>query len=146
MPKSRLTHRLACALAGGLALAGCATLEPEPCTPEWVDYKTDQVLDPFVRKYRSEFRTLRDLSGQLEDPSVYTTMRLVRQADSIVEMAQEFTETAVPEIQAAVAQCSAPRQASELLVALLRREGVEGDVITWIEALGVLLDSAGTET
>ena len=146
MFNTRLAHALAAALLAAPALAGCATLEPEPCTPEWVDYKTDQILDPFVRRHRSEFRTLRDLSGQLEDPGVYTTLRLVSQAEAIVEMAEDFTETAVPEIQAAVAQCSEPRQASELLVALLRREGVEGDVIAWVEALGILLDSAGTET
>ncbi len=146
MPNSRLAHALAGTLLGGLALTGCATLEPEPCTPEWVDYKTDQILDPFVRKHRSEFRTLRDLSGQLEDPGVYTTLRLASQAGAIVEMAEDFTQSAVPEIQAAVAQCARPRQASELLVALLRREGVEGDVIAWVEALGILLDSAGTET
>ena len=29
------------------ALAGCASLEPEPCTPEWVDWQTDRILDPF---------------------------------------------------------------------------------------------------
>ncbi|MCI4645564.1 MAG: hypothetical protein MRY64_12360 [Hyphomonadaceae bacterium] len=129
-------------LCAVLALAGCATLEPEPCTPQWVDYKTDQIVDPFVRKYRSEIDTLRDLSGELDNPGMLTTLRMVNQADSILEMAREFTEVAVPEIQSAMAQCAQPGKASELLVAMLKREGVEGDAIAWIETLGALMETA----
>lgn len=130
----------AAALAATL-LSGCASLEPEPCTPEWVDFKTEQITRPFVSKYRSEIRTLRDLSGDLDNPGPLTTMRLIGQADTIADMFEDFQDSAVPEIEAAVAQCDSPRMASQLLVSMLEREGVEGDVINWIEALGVLMDT-----
>lgn len=129
-----------------VGVSGCASLEPEPCTPEWVDYKTDQILDPFVRRHRQEISTLRDLSGELDNPGLMTTFRMVGQAEAIAEMAQDFNETTVPEIRAAVAQCSAPGQASDLLVAMLEREGVGEDVVAWIETLGVLLEMTQRET
>ncbi|MEL6955731.1 MAG: hypothetical protein AAFO88_03730 [Pseudomonadota bacterium] len=138
------TKRSLLAPAAGLAmlasLTACASLEPEPCTPEWVDYQTEQVLRPFVREYRSEINTLRDLSGDLENPGVLTTMRLIGQADTIADMFEDFQGRAVPRIENALAQCSAPGEASDLLVAMLEREGVEPDVINWIEALGVLVE------
>lgn len=142
MPFIRTSARLAGALAlAASGLAACASLEPEPCTPEWVDFKTEQITRPFVAKYRSEIRTLRDLSGDLENPGMLTTMRMIGQADTIAEMFEDFSETAVPDIRAAVAQCDQPRVASQLLVSMLEREGVEGDVINWIEALGILIDT-----
>lgn len=136
-----MTYRPAVlALAGLLSLGACASLEPDPCTPEWVDYKTDQILDPFVREYRSEIAVLRDLSGEIDNPSVLTAFRMAGQADTIALMFEDFQERAVPQIQAAVAQCQEPRLASQLLIGMLEREGVEGDVLAWIEALGVLAD------
>ncbi|MEL6569041.1 MAG: hypothetical protein AAFQ22_11520 [Pseudomonadota bacterium] len=142
MPRtSMLTHASTLGLAfTALATATCASLEPEPCTPEWVDYQTQQIIRPFAREYRSEIRALRDLSGQLENPSMLTTLRLVGQADTIADMFEDFQERSVPRIQAAVAQCDAPGEASDLLVAMLEREGVEPDVINWIAALGVLVE------
>lgn len=123
-----------------LMLSACASLEPEPCTPEWVDYQTEQIIRPFAREYRNEINTLRELSGQLDNPSMLTTLRLVGQADTIADMFEDFQTRAVPRIEAAIAQCDAPGEASELLVAMLEREGVEADVIAWIEALGVLVE------
>lgn len=128
------------ALGALLALGACASLEPDPCTPEWVDYKTDQILDPFVREYRSEISVLRDLSGEIDNPSMLTAFRLAGQADTIAYMFEDFRETAVPQVQAAVAQCQEPRMASQLLVGMLERQGVEPDVLAWIEAIGVLAD------
>lgn len=129
----------------GALLAGCASLEPEPCTPEWVDYKTDRILDPFVREHRGEIKTLRDLSGQMEDPGMMATLRLVSKAGAIGEMVRDFSDTMVPEIRAAVAQCSEPRQASELLVTMLEKQGVGGDVIAWVETLGGFLEMNSAE-
>ncbi|NBC21214.1 MAG: hypothetical protein GVY06_09280, partial [Alphaproteobacteria bacterium] len=47
----------------------------------------------------------------------------------------------VPRVQAAVATCAEPARASTLLAEMLRREGVEEDVLIWIETLGLLMDS-----
>ncbi|MEM1150218.1 MAG: hypothetical protein AAGI03_06625, partial [Pseudomonadota bacterium] len=80
----------------GLVLSACASLEPEPCTPEWVDFQTEQIIRPFAREYRSEIRTLSELSGQLDNPSMVTTLRLVGQADTIAEMFEDFQNRAVP--------------------------------------------------
>jgi len=136
--KSRLAGLVAASVS--LAAAGCASLQPEPCTPEWVDYQTEQVIGPFVREYRSEINTLRDLSGDLDNPGVLTAMRLIGQADTLADMFEDFRESAVPRIELALAQCSAPGEASDLMVAMLEREGVEADVIAWIEAVGVLVE------
>ncbi|MEM9739378.1 MAG: hypothetical protein AAF829_05875 [Pseudomonadota bacterium] len=136
----RLTKLGLSLVLGSAALSACASLEPEPCTPEWVDYQTEQIIRPFAIDYRSEIKTLRDLSGQLDNPSLLTTMRLVGQADTIADMFEDFQTRAVPRIEAAVAQCDSPGQASDLLVAMLEEEGVESDVIAWINALGVLVE------
>lgn len=124
-----------------MVLAGCAST-PEPCTAEWVDYQFREVTRPFVAEYRSEIRTLRDLTGDLENPDILTAFRLAGQADNIILMVEDFRDDVVPRIQNAVAQCEEPRLATQLLVDVLEREGVEHDVIRWVEALGVLMDDA----
>ncbi|MEO0466125.1 MAG: hypothetical protein AAF216_06245 [Pseudomonadota bacterium] len=122
-------------------VSGCATV-PEPCTADWVDYQIEQVTRPFIVEHRRELRTLRDLAGDLENPDIMTAFRLAGQADNIVMMVEDFRDTAVPDIRAAVAQCDQPRAATKLLADMLQREGVDSGVIRWIEALGVLVDDA----
>ncbi|OAB55617.1 hypothetical protein AY600_07740 [Phormidium willei BDU 130791] len=125
-----------------LAGAACASLEPEPCTPEWVDWKSDQILEPFVQTYRSEIAELRRLDGSLDNPGMITAFRMAGLADDIVLMVEDFTQTAVPQLQAAVAQCTAePDTARQLLVEMLERENVEPQVIAWIDTLGLFLDT-----
>lgn len=128
-------------------LAGCASLEPEPCTPEWVDWQTDQILDPFVHTYRNEISTLRSFSGDIENPGMITAFRMAGLADDLVRMAEDFSETVVPEAQAALAQCTQePETARQLLVSMLERENVEPDVIAWVTALGLVFEQLNART
>lgn len=123
-----------------LTLGACASLEPEPCTPEWVDWQKERIFDPFVADYRAEIGALRDLRGDLENPGMMTAFRMAGLIEELPRMAEEFDEDVVPQLQAAVATCAQPAQASSLLVDMLRREGVEEDVLVWIETLGLLAE------
>lgn len=137
-------HRPIVYAASALALlgvCGCATT-PEPCTPEWVDDQIEQVTRPFLIEYRSEIQTLRDLTGDLDNPDLLTAFRLAGQADNVILMVESFRDESVPQIRAAVAQCDQPGVATQLLADMLTREGVDRDVIRWVEALGVLMDDA----
>ena len=56
-------------------LAACATRVPEPCTAEWIDYKTDKVLHKFAARNRgliNDFRKLTREGGSV-DPLVLCT-------------------------------------------------------------------------
>lgn len=133
---------MAASLAGlVMNLGACAGLEPEPCTPEWVDWQKNQIFDPFVADYRSEIGSLRNLEGNLENPGMLTALQLAGLIESLPRMAEDFNTDVVPRVQAAVATCAEPARASTLLAEMLRREGVEEDVLIWIETLGLLMDS-----
>lgn len=123
-----------------LSLGACAGLEPEPCTPEWVDWQKERIFDPFVAEYRSEIGALRDLRGDLDNPGMMTAVRMAGLVEQLPRMVEDFNEDIVPRLQAAVATCAEPARASSLLVDMLRREGVEDDVLVWIETLGLIAD------
>ncbi|MEM1105877.1 MAG: hypothetical protein AAGH87_05760 [Pseudomonadota bacterium] len=142
-PSARLRPVLAAALV--FSLGACASLEPEPCTPAWVDAQTEAVLVPFAREYRSEIAVLRDLSGNLDNPGPLTALRMVGQAETLAAMFEDFQDRALPRLEAALDECDAPGEAAGLLVAMLEREGVEGDVLAWIETLGVLVAAVNAE-
>lgn len=121
-------------------LGACASLEPEPCTPAWVDWQKERIFDPFVAEYRSEIAALRDLRGDLDNPGMMTAFRMAGLVERLPRMAEDFNEEIVPRLQAAVATCAQPARASSLLVDMLRREGVEDDVLVWIETLGLIAE------
>lgn len=128
-------------LLAPLALtAACASLEPEPCTAEWIDWHKQRLFAEFRQDYRSEIATLRDLGEGLRDPGPLTMMRLATSADDIAAMATDFTNNTVPEIQATLAPCQSPSGASALLADMLRQEGVNEDALRWIETLGPLIE------
>ena len=58
--------RLTAALFGLAMLSACATT-PEPCTPEWVEWKSEKVLKRFAVSNYSTVSRLRDFSQTLNE-------------------------------------------------------------------------------
>jgi hypothetical protein len=125
-----------------LGAASCASMEPEPCTAEWVTWKKERVFDAYRKEHRREIDTLREtaqsLSGEGRDMSIAAAARLAPVALSLVA---DFMDAAVPEIQSAVSQCGAPPQAAQLFADLLRSEGVDEDTVRTVERLGFMLET-----
>lgn len=138
------TAPLILALAAAF-LTSCATLEPEPCTSEWIEYRKDRVLDAFARDNRSTLRLLKGLQDDLEDPGPLTALKIANAVGDVGDMADEFANVVVPEIQSAIDQCGRDRvQAMQLMTTFLEDQGVGDDVLAWVwtlGAVGVLLES-----
>ena len=127
------------AMALLVGLSACATLEPEPCTPEWVEFRTERILSGFASEHRSTLRRLRQLQDELEDPGPLFALKIANASADIGSMADAFAQTAVPEVRAAIAQCGAePARAGELMTQLLENQGVGDDVLAWVATLGTL--------
>lgn len=141
----KTTSHLAVLGVGMVALAGCATLEPEPCTAEWVEYRKDRILDGFARDNRSTLRTLKRLQSDLEDPGPFTALKIADAASDVGDMADDFVNRVVPEVEAALSQCGRdPVQAMELMATFLEDQDVGDDVLAWVwtlGAIGVLVES-----
>ena len=129
-------------VAASLILIGvtaCATT-PEPCTPEWVEWKSEKVLKRFaVANYRAVNR-LKDFSENLEadDIGPLTAFQIPAMIEDFKELASEFEKRVLPELNAAIEQCGEPRRLIPAFTAFLRDEGVGEDVLEWVELIGTL--------
>lgn len=138
MPRHALPALLLAALA-----AGCATLEPEPCTTEWVQWKKDRILGEFAGRHRDTINALKDLRGELEAPGVFTALKLASLAGDIEPLVTDFRDRALPDVRAAIDQCGRQEKAFALLAEWLRSEGVDDRTLAWVQSLGALMDDAG---
>jgi hypothetical protein len=133
------------AIALGLPLLfGCMTT-PEPCTAEWVDWKTERVIGRFVSDHRREIDSLRQVAPTMFGPEggleqIAPSSMMVLTAIGAVQLTLDFVNDAWPEITDAVAECSAPPEASRLFASMLRREGIDERAVRAIENLGSLMD------
>ncbi|MEL6474485.1 MAG: hypothetical protein AAFQ21_10405 [Pseudomonadota bacterium] len=126
-------------IAGALALlsiSACASLEPEPCSAEWVQWKTDRVLGSFAADNRGLINDLRDFSENLDDPGPLTMMRMASKLDDFRDLATDFQSNVMPELEAAIDQCGTPAKFVPAFTSFLRDEGVEEDMLDWIELIG----------
>ena len=139
-------RRLIAASFGLMTLAACATLEPEPCTAEWVEWKTDRVLGSFARDHRGLISDLRDFSKNLEDPGPLTLLRMASKVEDFQALAEDFQGNIMPELETAVAQCGTPEKFIPAFTGFLRNEGVEDDMLVWVETLGALAISSSTRS
>lgn len=126
-----------------VGLTACATVEPEPCTAEWVEWKTDRILNDFARANSSELRSLRNFANTLEDGNMgpMTAMRLPGMIEDFKDLAEDFENRTLPELNAAVNQCGTPQKLIPAFTTFLRKEGVGEDVIEWVEFIGELSQS-----
>lgn len=125
---------------GALLLSGCASLEPEPCTPEWVQWKTDDITDGFVQEYRPELRELAAFSRGLEDPSPLLLLQMTTRLSDFQVMAEAFRDDIVPELKAAVDQCGSPTGFATAFTRILEEQGVSDTVLDWVEETAIMLE------
>lgn len=96
-----MKRSLAAALAATV-IAGCATT-PEPCTAEWVDWKTERIVGEFVADHAKEFKDAQAFStmlagmGGLEDPKNPSLMFLT--ATGVLTLALDFMKDVWPQAQ-----------------------------------------------
>ena len=127
-----MSPRLAALAFSLLPLAACATMEPEPCTAEWIDYKTDKVLHKFASENRgliNDFRKLAREDGGV-DPLVAFT--LSRKSAQIQKFADSFNRIVLPELEAALDRCGRQEEFVPAFTSFLQKEGVSDEAISWI--------------
>lgn len=123
-----------------MALLGACATTPEPCTPEWVEWKSEKVLKRFAFANRSEVNRLRNFSEtlQADDIGPLTALQIPGMINDFKELAGEFENSVLPELNAAVDQCGSVQQLAPALTTFLRDEGVGEDVLEWVELLTVI--------
>lgn len=129
-------------------LASCATLEPEPCTAQWFDWKTERIVGQFVYDHGKQIDDLRRSApalmaaqGGLE--KFKPTSLMVLTALGAMQLTVDFMQDAWPEVDHAIGQCATAPRASRFFADMLRRENVDERAVRAIEDLGNLVDSIG---
>lgn len=112
-------------------LAACVTA-PEPCSQEWVEYKTDRILGEFASENRGLINDLRRLSNDEGELSTFTTMRLLSRTDDLQRFADSFQDVVVPELELALVECGQSEQFVPALTGFLRDEGVDEEALEWV--------------
>ncbi len=112
-------------------LAACQTT-PEPCTQEWVDYKSDRILRPFALENRGLIDDLRALADADGDIDALATVRLFSRKDELQDFADSFQNSVVPELKLALQECSQDEAFIPALTGFLRDEGVNEEALRWV--------------
>ena len=129
-------NALACALTAGLvAVTGCAT-QPDPCTADWIEWKTEKILTPFARSHSGTVRLLRDLSDQADAPDMLMAVRIAASMDDFEALAEDFDRSVLPQLNEALDQCGQSQHFVPAFSAFLRKQGVGEDIIAWVEVIG----------
>lgn len=135
---------IAAAMLALPVLAACTTT-PEPCTSEWVQWKTERILGQFAIEHGDQIGKLREIApvmfgpeGGLED--IAPTSMMVLSAIGALDLVLEFGADAWPQITEAVAECAAEPDAAYLFAGMLRDQGVDERAVKAIERLGNIVD------
>lgn len=133
----------------GLCLAtltACASMEPKPCTAEWVDDKTEKVLNRFAQNNRGMINDLRRLQGKDGQLDPFIALELATKTRQIQKFSDTFQTIILPELEAALDQCSD----AELIPAFtqfLRAEGIGEETLQWVAPLiGLMHDMRDADT
>lgn len=140
------TRLAALVLACVPALSACATT-PEPCTSEWVHWKTERFVAAFVRDHQKEFQDARNSALMFQgmggiDTSAGIPM-IILAAGGVISLASDFMNDLWPEVRDAVSECDTAPRAAQLFSSILREQGVDERAAKAIEDLGMLLDRRG---
>lgn len=128
-----------------LVLSGCATLEPDPCTPDWVQWQTSQITDRFSSQYRSELRDMRQFAQKLENPSPLLLLEMSARLQEFRTIAADFSSEVVPQLRGSVDQCGAPTEFATAFSGFLQEQGMPDTVLTWIEEIALTMEMLSTE-
>lgn len=131
--------RIAAGLIGLAMLGACATT-PEPCTPEWVEWKSEKILKRFAYANYGEVKRLRDFSEDLrgDDFGPLTALQIPGMIQNFKALAEDFEADVLPALNDAVDQCGSVQALAPALTEFLRSEGVGEDVLEWVELLTVI--------
>lgn len=137
-----MTLRLASIAALGVCVfSACAALEPEPCTSNWVKWRTDQITTDFRRTYGGDIRDLAKFSRQLENPNPFMLLQVSSRLARFRMMAEDFSTGVMPELRSAVDQCGTPTKFVSAFSGLLAEQGVDQSVLDWVETTAVLIEA-----
>ena len=122
------------------ALLGACATTPEPCTPEWVEWKTEKVLTRFALANRGEVNRLRNFSEDLQSDNIgpLIALQIPGMIDDFKDLAESFEANALPALNAAADQCGGVQTLAPAFATFLRKEGVGEDVLEWVELITVL--------
>tara|TARA_X000001316_G_C917781_1_gene31961 strand:- start:346 stop:792 length:447 start_codon:yes stop_codon:yes gene_type:complete len=112
-------------------LAACVTA-PEPCTQEWVEYKTDHILGEFASDNRGLINDLKRITNDQGDLNTFATMRLMSRTDDLQNFADSFQNVVLPELELALVECGQSEQFAPALTGFLRDEGVDEEALQWV--------------
>ena len=131
--------RLTAMMVGAGLLAACQST-PEPCTAEWVEWKTEKVLTRFAANNYSEVKRLRDFSETLDEDNIgpLIALQIPAMIEDFKELATNFESSVLPELNAAADLCGGAQELAPAFVAFLRDEGVGDDVLEWVELITVI--------
>ena len=125
-------NRLIAALAlATCPLAACVTA-PEPCTQEWVEYKTDHILGEFASDNHGLIDDLKRITNDQGDLNTFATMRLMSRTDDLQNFADSFQNVVLPELELALVECGQSEQFAPALTGFLRDEGVDEEALQWV--------------
>ena len=137
------TRLAALALACLPVLSGCATT-PEPCTSEWVHWKTERFVTRFVKDHQKEFADARNSSAIFSGMSGLDTSggipMMLLAVGGMLTLASDFMNDLWPELRDAVSECDTAPRAAQLFASILREQGVNERAAKAVEDLGMLLD------
>lgn len=126
-----------------LTASGCATT-PEPCTSEWVHWKTERFVAAFVNSHQKEFQDARNsallFSGMGGIDTSGGIPMMILSAGGVLSLASDFMNDLWPEVRGAVSECDTAPRAAQLFSSILREQGVDERAAKAIEDLGMLLD------
>jgi hypothetical protein len=126
-------------------LSACATA-PEPCTTEWVEYRTEKVLKRFAIENRGLVSDLRQLVRSEGKIDPVQAILLAAKADDLRKFAGSFETIIVPELESAVGQCGSKAEFIPAFTEFLRQEGVSEEALEWVGPFLALAVVAGADT
>lgn len=125
---------------GLLGLNGCASLQPKPCTSDWVKWRTDAITSDFRQEFAPVIRDMAQFSRQLENPSPLVLLQVASRLQDFEAMARSFSGDVMPELRSAIDQCGTPTKFVSAFSGLLEEQGVDGKVLDWVESTAVLME------
>lgn len=133
-----MSIRIALAALTLTTLGACAT-QPEPCTSEWVQYRTDRILGQFARENRSLVNDLRQLTREDGKVDPVQSILLAAKAEDIQQFARSFETVVVPELNDAIRQCGRHENFVPAFTQFLRNEGVPESSLQWVAPILALV-------